>query len=123
MMMHVTGLLIIALVVLVMVPSVGYSLESRSVDEIRKAAEQGSVNDQMKLGKMYSTGDGVPQDCKESERWYLKAHSYFHLGSLYFTGTGCRQDDKEAVKWYHKAAEHGVGFPRRIPSRLRQALG
>ncbi len=86
------------------------------IDSLKKAAEQGDVRAQFNLGLVYSFGDGVPQDYKESVRWYRKAaeqgdaNAQVHLGSAYSNGRGVLQDYKESVKWYRKAAEQGDAY-------------
>ena len=81
--------------------------------DIRKAAEQGDVNAQCNLGKMYRCGEGVPQDYAEAVHWYRKAakqglaDAQFWLGVMYRLGMGVLLDNKEAFKWFCKAAEQG----------------
>ena len=78
-----------------------------------KAAEQGNADAQQKLGRSYSTGDGVAQDYAEAVRWFRKAadqddaDAQFNLGSQCYYGQGLPQDYTEAVKWWRKAADAG----------------
>jgi hypothetical protein len=85
-----------------------------------KAAEQGHVEAQYKLGRLYtfSGDDEFPQDYKQAVFWYTKAaeqrhiFAQYNLGRLYrFSGDdGAPQDYKQAFFWYTKAAEKGHVF-------------
>ena len=61
----------------------------------------------------YYLGNGVPENYKESARWYRKAAEQGHakaqnsLGFRYAHGRGVPEDYAEAVKWFRKAAEQG----------------
>jgi TPR repeat protein len=76
-------------------------------------ANAGTAIAQFNLGFMYYLGEGVPQDYKESAKWYRKAAeqgiamAQVYLGVMYYLGKGVPQDYKEAAKWYRKAAEQG----------------
>ena len=60
----------------------------------RKAAEQGSDIAQCALGKMYASGEGVPQDYDQAAAWFQKAAEQGNaqaqtlLGSMYASGEG-----------------------------------
>jgi len=64
-------------------------------------------------GAMYGNGHGVPQDDKETVKWFRKAaeqghtKAQFNLGAMYGNGQGVPRDDEAAVKWYRRAAEQG----------------
>ena len=90
----------------------------------RKAAEQGDINAEFKLGAMYATlyeaGKGVVRDYGESIKWYHKAVDQYRkaadqgvavaqcsLGQIYRQGEIVPQDYSEAAKWYRKAADQG----------------
>ena len=83
-----------------------------------KAAEQGHVQAQYELGRLYlfSGDDEVPQDYKQSVYWYTKAAEQGHilaqnkLGNIYEYGEEAPQDYKQAFFWYTKAAEQGHVF-------------
>lgn len=89
------------------------SLREAEIDSLTKVAEQGSVEAQKKLGRIYRY-----KDYKEALKWYHKAaeqgdvESQFVLGSFYSNGDfseydEAKQDYVEAAKWYRKAAEQG----------------
>ena len=76
-------------------------------------AEQGNIDAQLMLGKIYYNGHGVLQNYRESKKWYTRAgeqgrtHIHLDLGERYFNGEDAPQDYKEAIKWYRLAAEKG----------------
>ena len=78
-----------------------------------KAAEQGLVNAQFKLGYCYQEGIGVSKDEKKALKWYAKAAEQGHTTAQYFLaycyryGIWVSKDEKKAVEWYIKAAEQG----------------
>ena len=80
----------------------------------RKAAAQGDLTAQNRLGFMYEHARGIVQDYKEAVSWYRKAAEQGHAGSqhnlgmMYVNGRGVVKDPKEAVSWYLKAAEQGL---------------
>ena len=88
-------------------------LAAGELETIKKAAEQGDVEAQLKLGFMYDQGIGVPEDDAEAVRWYQMAAEQGHaraqsnLGFMYDRGIGVPEDDAEAVRWYQMAAEQG----------------
>jgi hypothetical protein len=65
---------------------------------------------------MYTKGESVEQDFKETVKWWRKAAeqgyatAQYNLGMMYATGEGVPQDYKEAIKWYRKSAEQGVPY-------------
>ena len=88
-----------------------------SVDSLAaliSAAEQGDASAQFYLAVMYATGEGVPEDDAEADRWYRAAAeqglapAQYYLGLMYDIGEGgVPEDDAEAVRWYRAAAEQG----------------
>lgn len=80
---------------------------------IQKAAEQGDMEAQYRLGMMYDSGNGVVHDPLETVNWLRKAagqghtEAQFNLGTMYDSGHGVSRDYSEAAKWYQKAAEQG----------------
>src|SRR5260221_14212944 len=84
-----------------------------NVDELRRAADQGSASAQFDLGVIYDFGTGVAQDYAQALRWYRKAaeqgfaDAQFNLGAMYAKGAGVDRDDTAAAQGYRKAAEQG----------------
>ena len=76
-------------------------------------AEKGRAWAQSKLGWMYDTGHGVPQNYEEASKWYSKAAmqgdawAQNNLGVMYQSGQVVRRDDVEAYKWYCLSAAQG----------------
>jgi uncharacterized protein len=63
------------------------------------------------LGKMYSNGEGIPQDYGQAVKWYKasaekgNAWAQFYLGLMYNYGKGVPKDSTQAFTWYTKAAQ------------------
>jgi TPR repeat protein len=76
-------------------------------------AEQGHVLAQNGLGRMHSTGRGVPQDDAEALRWYRlaaeqgNAGAQYNIGRIYQYEQGVSQDNAEAARWYRLASDQG----------------
>ena len=73
-------------------------------------ANQGDLNAQFEVGRMYAEGDGIEQNYTKAAEWYQKAALRKHamaqnnLGDLYRDGNGVRQNFAKAVELYEKAA-------------------
>tara|TARA_Y100001934_G_C12211359_1_gene706222 strand:- start:350 stop:1084 length:735 start_codon:yes stop_codon:yes gene_type:complete len=84
---------------------------AKEIENWRLLAEQGNADAQTKLGDIYGTGDGVPQDNIEAAKWYRLAAqqgnlpAQYELGIIYESGNGIPQDYTEAAKWFHLVAE------------------
>ena len=95
-----------------------------ALKEWQPLAEQGNVEAQYKLGRMYEDGLGIAQDYAEAVKWYRKAAEQGNafaqgdLGWMYDSGHGIAQDYAEAVKWYRKAAEQGDAFAQEKLGRM-----
>ncbi|AWM78029.1 tetratricopeptide repeat protein [Phenylobacterium parvum] len=80
---------------------------------VRGAADKGDAAAQLKVGRMYATGDGAPQDTTEAVTWYRKAaeqglaEAQFTLGDVLQTGTGVEGSTDLAAKEFQKAAAQG----------------
>lgn len=65
---------------------------SKEVSDLRAQARSGDMETQIRLGRMYARGEGVPKNYLESIHWYLKAanrgnpFAQLALGTLYATG-------------------------------------
>jgi TPR repeat protein len=76
---------------------------------LRPLAENGNPDAQINLANMYFDGNGVPQDYKESVKWYLFAadqgsvDAQIALGFLYEYGDAVPQDYVQAHKWFDLA--------------------
>ncbi|MGR8935516.1 MAG: J domain-containing protein [Gammaproteobacteria bacterium] len=91
----------------------------------RKAAGRGSAAAQDRLGAMYGTGKGVPQDDRQAFYWYRKsaqqgnADAQYHLGLLYASQQGGKRDDNQALYWWRKAAQQGHAEAAQLLTRRR----
>jgi len=85
-------------------------------EDVLIKAKQGDAGAQFNLGRMYSRGEGAPQNYKEAAYWYRKAaeqgdaSAQYNLGLKYHHGKGVPQDYKQAAHWYKKSAEQGVAW-------------
>tara|TARA_B110000908_G_C10113151_1_gene384027 strand:+ start:134 stop:739 length:606 start_codon:yes stop_codon:yes gene_type:complete len=76
-------------------------------------AEQGLAQAQYWLGRLYSDGEGVPENDKIAVKWFTKAAeqgdagAQAELGFMYYGGEGVPKNNKTAAKWHTKAAEQG----------------
>ncbi|QWV94432.1 sel1 repeat family protein [Geomonas oryzisoli] len=81
--------------------------------EIKKLAEQGNPEAQMKLGVMLSSGVGVPLDKQEGLKWYQKsanqgyAPGQWNLAFVYIRGEVVSQDFQKAFDLLQKSADAG----------------
>ncbi|MEY8687941.1 protein kinase [Bacteroides sp. AN502(2024)] len=86
------------------------SLYTEAIPFLDKAANQGYVVAQCKLGVCYDYGNGVEKDSVKAVEWYKKAaeqgnaEAQYRLGMCYNISEG---DWVKAVEWYRKAAEQG----------------
>lgn len=100
--------------------------KAQAVEWFTKAAQQGNVKAQNKLGIMYEEGDGVPQNDELAVQWYKRAalqgysKAQYNLGHFYDFNdksggfdVGSEEHKKynrlreEAAKWYRMAAVQG----------------
>lgn len=76
-------------------------------------AEDGNMDAQYRLGRMYHDGRGVLEDANREAKWFRKAAEQGHpdaqkrLGSMYYHGRGVPKDREQKEEWYSKAA---VGY-------------
>ena len=83
------------------------------ISELRKKAEGGDADAQLRLGFIYNRGDGVPRDLEQAVHWYRKAADQGNyigqnqLGVMYAHGDGVPKNSAQAVIWYRKAANQG----------------
>jgi uncharacterized protein len=81
---------------------------------LRPLADQGNAEAQMKLGFMYVTGEGPPQDYVEALKWFRlaadqgQANAQCFLGLMYFEGRGVPRDYVSAHMWLDLAAAGGI---------------
>jgi len=80
------------------------------------------------LGIMYSNGQGVEQDLKESAKWYKAAAeqgvapAQYRLGKLYMKGKGVPKDMETAYAWFSVAVVNGHKLSVPAKGRAEQEL-
>lgn len=85
----------------------------KALEILRPLADQGDAKAQFRLGFMYDTGHGVPQDGAEATKWYRKAgnqgvvDAQERLGVMYLFGQGIPRDETESAAWFRKASDQG----------------
>lgn len=107
--------------------------DSRELSQLEKAATEGDVQAQVRLGFMFDQGRGVRQDYAVARQWYEKAanqgnsSAQFNLGVMFSQGLGVQQDPVLARQWYEKAASQGnasaqfnLGVMHEIGKSVRQ---
>jgi hypothetical protein len=97
-------------------------------DWYRKAADQGNITAEIRLGDLYRDGRGVARDMAQAVTWYRKAAdtgdagAQGTLGLLYSVGMGVQQDYIEAYYWLSLAsAVAGPNQQRYVTNR--QSVG
>ena len=74
--------------------------------ELASSPDQSLAQTQRRLGYMFYTGQGVPQDYSQALHWFLlAAHqgdavAQINIGHMYEKGQGVSQDYVQAQKWY-----------------------
>jgi uncharacterized protein len=95
---------------------------------IMRLAKLGDVKAQARLGWMYESGRGVPQNYYEAAKWYYRAAeagngwAQFELGLLYNKGQGVPRDFVLAHMWLNLSASQAVGDDRDFKARMRDAV-
>ncbi|MEO8004898.1 MAG: tetratricopeptide repeat protein [Betaproteobacteria bacterium] len=90
-----------------------------------KAANAGSANAQLLLGRAYHFGSGVPADQGAAFRWLQKsaanglADGERHLAWMYEFGQGVPRDRAKALYYYDRAAAKGNKIARQAAANLR----
>lgn len=83
-----------------------------AVKELTPLAEQGNPEAEVLLGKMESSGQGLPLDSAKAAKWFKaaaeqgSADGQLQLGLLYLSGAGGK-DTVEGLKWLKLSANQG----------------
>jgi TPR repeat protein len=86
---------------------------ARSFTYLRRAAELGNADAQLKYALALDHGRGLPVNASEAAKWYRlaadqgKVLAMTNLADLHENGTGIAKDLTEAVKLYRQAATKG----------------
>ncbi len=132
----VRGLLRVLLLLAVsssLVAAPAFSFNEDDFKEAKKAADNGDAEAELRVGIMYDTGQGVPQNFTEALKWYKlsanqgNAIAQNNLGVMYLQGEGVAQNYFEAAKWIQQSAnqdyskaEMNLGFMYADGSGVRQ---
>ena len=95
----------------------------------KSLAEQGNVDAQFKLGRMYKGGNGVIQDGREAAKWYRlaaeqgNAEAQGELGLLYFQGwVDLKADYVLSYMWFNILASNGDESAGRIRDNIARQM-
>jgi uncharacterized protein len=96
---------------------------------VLQRAERGDARAQTRLGFMFDTGRGAPQDFVAAVYWYQRAaeqgdpDAQYLLGVCYNLGRGVLQDTILAYKWLNLSASRTrPGEEREHRARMRDAV-
>ena len=73
----------------------------------RKAANSDNIEAQLKLGKIYETGDGATRDIVEAVKWYRSAVQWTQWENEFEVCTFMEFYDSEAVKAFLEIESNG----------------
>jgi TPR repeat protein len=83
---------------------------NKSMDYLKRAANQNNQQAFVILGKMYQTGRFIEQDLTLAKQWYEKAILYhnpsakYYLAHMYLTGLGVAKDRELGIEYLTEAA-------------------
>lgn len=104
-----------ALLLFLLSQSPCFGFDGVDVPQVRRLAEEGNAEAQSKLGVLYASGLGMPQDKKEAAKWYGKSAGQgyplgqWNLAFMYLRGDGgLKEDPEKARDLFQKAAEKGL---------------
>ncbi len=87
--------------------------QPKSLEDLRKLADQGDPDAQWQMGVRYHDGEGVPQDDTQAVRWFQRAAEQGNvaaqgaLGAYYWRGRGVPADLSKAYFWSAIAMAQG----------------
>lgn len=81
----------------------------KAVEDLKQQAENGDPAAQWQLGSRYDTGQGVPSDGAEAEKWYRRSADSGYAEAQNSLGSAYQAEHRysEAVGWYQKGADQG----------------
>jgi uncharacterized protein len=104
------------------------SVRSQSIAAILARAQRGDPAAEARLGWLYSTGRGLPQNFAEAAKWYYRAATrgnataQYELGMAYNKGQGVPRDYVLSYLWLNLSAAQAVGADREYKTTLRDAI-
>lgn len=90
-----------------------FTAQDNTLVELLTKANNGDSESQLKLGKKYYLGEGVPTNSAEAVRWFIKAAEDGNIkaeriyGMFLLTGDSVPKNPSEGAKWITKAATKG----------------
>lgn len=85
----------------------GFKIDKKKAFQwYKKSAEQGNVEADRAIGRMYLWGKGVKRSTPEALKWLHKAadrgdnHAQAEIGRIYENGWGVKKDLVQAYMWY-----------------------
>jgi TPR repeat protein len=99
-------------------------VRAQSIDDILLGAYYGHAESQYMLGVCYLTGDEVPHDVEEGEKWLIEAANsgdadiQAWVGEIYLRGEIIEQSYEDAIKWCDSAMKKGSGMAARLLSEM-----
>src|SRR5262249_7276795 len=99
-------------------PKPGPSVETATLQELRRMADNGDPAAQNALGLRYAIGEGVKADDHEAVAWFTRAAeqatvpAQSKLGSVYFRGRDIPQNFYQAYFWMALARANGDATSR-----------
>ena len=87
--------------------------ENLEMKKLEAAAEQGDMEAQFNLGRMYYNGEGTEVNYEKALYWWEKAaeqgdvRAQYNVGYMYYNGEGTEVNYEKALYWWEKAAEQG----------------
>lgn len=104
------------------------SVRNQSVAVILARAQRGDPRAEARLGLLYSTGRGLPQNFAEAAKWFYRAATHgntdaqYELGMAYNKGQGVPRDYVLSYLWLDLSAAQAVGADREYKTTLRDAI-
>ncbi|MFZ3353815.1 MAG: tetratricopeptide repeat protein [Xanthobacteraceae bacterium] len=104
------------------------SVHRQSVAAILARAQRGDAAAEARLGWLYSTGRGVPQDYFEAAKWFYRAANrgnagaQFALGMAYNKGQGVPRDYVLSYLWLNLSAAQAAEADRDFKTTMRDAI-
>ncbi len=83
----------------------GHDAHPKSLEELRRLAEQGDADAQWQLGLRYHNGEDLPHDDAQAMQWFLRAaeqgvvSAQSTVGAYYWAGRGVPEDLSNAYFW------------------------
>lgn len=108
--------------------SLGFLKRKENSDYCKKAADQGHMQAQYRLGQMYRLGYGVREDKSKAFEYYRlsadqgNAEAQFQAGFCYESGRGVGESKEIAISYYQLAAQQGHEAALNAAQDVREKL-